>query len=251
MTTTTVTAQEVGPADFAVLLRRNGRTRTVPIPGNRDARACVVAAMAATGTTLGAVVAVRRRPTCDYCDKPAVRYVRDSGEGTPLCMACAVDHYGNATRAHAATNDLRPNRFIELRPEEWMMLATTVMCMTCGYSPDAETGRGMVVHGENLPTTRAQVTELGHTDTAHMPNWVVGEPGWTLADVGGLRVGDELASGETVHAVITPDEDEETCSDTEDGQVSVITDKRTAKIGWPGQGGSRIVRRTRAGEEDD
>lgn len=109
--------------------------------------------------------------------------------------------------------------------------ALSVWCLTCAHSP--ADGTGMVVHGDSF-------TEHGHTDTAHMPHWVIDLPGWELADVADLHPGDQLATGETVREVIHVTADIWDWPDREDGQTTVRTDVRTVKVGWPG--GSRIVR---------
>lgn len=108
----------------------------------------------------------------------------------------------------------------------------SVWCLTCAFSPTD--GSGMVVHGDSY-------TEHGHSDTAHMPNWVLDHPGFDLVDVGEVKQGDVLATGETVREVIHVTASILDWPDHEDGQTRVATDQRAAvKIGWPGQ--SRIVR---------
>jgi hypothetical protein len=75
--------------------------------------------LAAERAPLRAATRVVRRPTCDYCDQPATRYVRDSGDGTPLCAAHARDHYGTAAEIKAATGVLGVSRFEEMSPSDW------------------------------------------------------------------------------------------------------------------------------------
>lgn len=117
--------------------------------------------------------------------------------------------------------------------------AALIMCFTCGFSPEGS--RGLLVRGDSY-------TEHGHTDTAHMPLWMLDPDGpFELVDVGEIEEGDVLGTGETVAAVTHVTDPIENWSDTEDGQSSVRTDQRTGKMGWPGQ--TRIVRRKRPGHE--
>jgi hypothetical protein len=44
--------------------------------------------------------AVGERVICEYCDQPATRITRDSGE--PLCDPCVKEQYGNDWRAASA-----------------------------------------------------------------------------------------------------------------------------------------------------
>lgn len=122
--------------------------------------------------------------------------------------------------------------------------AIVFSCLTCGYAPTG--GKGMIVHGENL-TTREALFELGHTDSAHEPNWVVdADPAtWEAVDVGELEVDDVLATGETVTRVREASEDFD-WEQPDNDQVWITTDQRgPVKVGWPGRGGSKIIRRVR------
>lgn len=63
-----------------------------------------------------AVEWVRVRPVCDYCTVPATRYVRDSGEGGPLCRSHATEQYGS--RSHAV-GKLGVSRLTVVALSEW------------------------------------------------------------------------------------------------------------------------------------
>lgn len=84
-----------------------------------SARVAVRKVLAVEPTSPSAVVWVKQRPTCDYCDQPGTRYVKDSGEGTPLCRADAQGHYGSAKDVRPATGILGITRFILVEAAEW------------------------------------------------------------------------------------------------------------------------------------
>lgn len=111
-----------------------------------------------------------------------------------------------------------------------------IMCSTCGFTPTG--GRGLVVSGDN-----DRWDEHGHADSAHLPHWVLDTDAYELIPVRDLCVGDTLGTGELVHLVTVVDDDEETWSDTEDGQTRVMTGQRMGKLGYPGD---LVVRRVTA-----
>jgi len=104
--------------DFVLRLRYDRGYSELVTPAE-TARDAVTAVLSAPGTRVRAVQWVKVRPLCDYCTERARRYVRDSGEGTPLCDGCARSHYDTAAGVQVHTGTLGIRRF-ELVPEaEW------------------------------------------------------------------------------------------------------------------------------------
>lgn len=103
---------------FHVVLKHDRGNFTVDILAS-DANSAAHRIIAIERAPMRAVLSVHQRPTCDYCDQPGTRYVKDSGDGTPLCWAHAVDHYDTATGAREATGVLGVRRLIEIPRAEW------------------------------------------------------------------------------------------------------------------------------------
>lgn len=104
--------------EYRVELRHDRGRTYLTLPAT-SATAAVAVALQAEKAPASAVRRVLMRPDCDYCPARAHHYVRDSGDETPLCWKCAVDHYGTATAAREATGQLGPARFLLLNPTEW------------------------------------------------------------------------------------------------------------------------------------
>jgi hypothetical protein len=103
---------------YTVRLRHDAGTVTVEVSGHTNARTAVAAVLAIEHAPAGAVVWVRVRPVCDYCDRPATRYVRD-GQETPLCWDHAREHYDGSVNARRETGDLGVSRLVSVADSEW------------------------------------------------------------------------------------------------------------------------------------
>jgi hypothetical protein len=103
---------------FRVVLNHDNGKFVVELLAS-NARSAAHRIIAIERAPMRSVLSVHQRPTCDYCDQPGTRYVKDSGEGTPLCWADAVDHYDTATGAREATGVLGIRRLIEIPRAEW------------------------------------------------------------------------------------------------------------------------------------
>jgi len=111
-------AATTATTDFVLRLRFDRGYSDLFTPAE-TARDAVEAVLSAPGTRVRSVAWVKVRPLCEYCTARARLYVRDSGEGTPLCDAHALDHYDTAAGVRAHTGTLGIRRF-ELVPEaEW------------------------------------------------------------------------------------------------------------------------------------
>jgi hypothetical protein len=111
MTTATVT-------DYVVRLRHD-RGHINLVTSGASPRGVVETVLGAEGAPVRAVLWVKVRPVCEYCTERAWRYVRDSGDGTPLCDAHALDHYGSKRGVRDHTGTLGPSRFVEVPEDEW------------------------------------------------------------------------------------------------------------------------------------
>jgi hypothetical protein len=121
--TTTSSTATVEPTStqtpYTVRLRHDAGIATITVVGARDARQAVRTVLDVEHAPQRAVVWVRRRPVCDYCDQSATRYERGSGAETPLCGGCARDHYGTAAEVAACTGQLGITRLVPVDDNDW------------------------------------------------------------------------------------------------------------------------------------
>ncbi|WP_439659578.1 hypothetical protein ACSHWB_45630 [Lentzea sp. HUAS TT2] len=105
---------------YAVRLRHDCGTITFTVGLASSPRSAVELVLAAEHAPRAAVKWVRLQPRCDYCANLATRYVRDSGDDTPLCWDCArTQHGGTARAAREATGKLGISRYIEIPEDSW------------------------------------------------------------------------------------------------------------------------------------
>jgi hypothetical protein len=109
--------------EYVVRLHHDRGTVTVAVHGHTNPRSAVQSLLAAEHAPASAVRWVRVRPVCEYGTAPATRYVRDSGEGTPLCAGHAKQHAGTAAGARAHTGKLGVTRLLPVPEHEWRELA--------------------------------------------------------------------------------------------------------------------------------
>lgn len=79
----------------------------------------VATVLKAEGAPLSAVQWVKVRPWCDYCERDATLYDRQSGDGTPLCGTCARSEYPVYADRRANTGKLGVTRLTVIEPEFW------------------------------------------------------------------------------------------------------------------------------------
>lgn len=122
---------------FVVRLRHDAGLVTLEVGGHGKARSAVAAVLDMEHAPMGAVVWVRVRPVCDYCDQPATRNERD-GQGTPLCWGHAVEQYSGARNARRETGKLGVTRLLPVADSEWRE-TQAASAVTAGCGP---AGRG-------------------------------------------------------------------------------------------------------------
>lgn len=106
--------------EYRVKLRHDKGAATVTVFGHSTARSAVRALLDSEHAPQRAVLTVRARPVCEYCDLPATRYDSASGDETPLCVAHAHEHYpAGSGGVRANTGSLGPLRFVVVAPDEW------------------------------------------------------------------------------------------------------------------------------------
>jgi hypothetical protein len=104
--------------EFVVRLRHDSGHVNIWVHSS-GVRSGVRAVLTAEHAPERAVVWVKVRPTCKHCATPGVRYVKDSGDATPLCKAHASERYGTSVQVRAQTGHLGIQRFTDVDADEW------------------------------------------------------------------------------------------------------------------------------------
>ncbi len=112
----------IPPRPFVVRLRHDKGQHTITVNGHSTARSAVASLLKIERAPESAVVWVKVRPVCDTCDQAAKYYVRDSGDGTPICGGCAKDQYSPDVR-RASVGKLGISRFLVIDRAEWCAVA--------------------------------------------------------------------------------------------------------------------------------